>query len=107
MSIVIFAQGFGSALFVALGETIFSTGIKNALPKFAPTVNIQQVIDAGATHYRDVIEEEEITGVALAYCEALNHVFYLITGAGAMVFVFSLGMGWKSVKKAKAVKTEA
>jgi len=107
MSIIMFAQSFGSALFVAFGETILSTGIKNALPKFAPSVNVQQVIEAGATHFREIIKKEDIPGVAWAYSEAINHVFYLVTAAGVMVFVSSLGMGWKNIKEAKVVQPEA
>ena len=107
MSIIIFAQSFGAALSIALGDTIMSTGIKNSLPKYAPSVNIQQVIEAGATHFRDVIKKEDIPGVALAYSEAVNHVFYLVTATGVMVFVFSWGMGWKNIKRAKVLKPEA
>ena len=36
MSIIMFAQSFGSALFVAFGETILSTGIKNATKSAEP-----------------------------------------------------------------------
>ena len=34
-------------------------------------------------------------------------VFYIATGAAVGTFIFSWGMGWKSVKKAKKVEPVA
>jgi len=107
MSIMMVAQTFGGALFITFGQTIFSAGIKTALPKFAPSVNVREVIEAGATHFRDVVKKENLLGVVLAYNEAVNHVFYLVTATGVLVFVFSWGLGWKSVKKQKVIEAEA
>jgi len=40
--------------------------------------------------------------VLQAYSQAIDHVFYLSAGAAAGATLACLGMGWKSIKKAKA-----
>jgi hypothetical protein len=107
MSLVVFSQSFGGALFLAFAQTAFSNGLKDALPKFAPNVSAQAVIAAGATSIREVVSKADLDGVLLAYSHALSHVFYLAMGAAIGCFIFCWGMGWKSVKKAKAEKSEA
>lgn len=107
MSLLIFCQGFGGSLFLSFAQTTFNSGLKDALPHFAPEVNATMIIQAGATGYRKLVSEESLKGVVLAYNQAVNHVFYLSTGACVAVFVFSWGLGWKSVKKAKVVAAEA
>ena len=62
---------------------------------------VQRVIDAGATGFRDVVSRSQAEGVASVYCEAVDRVFYMGTGAAGCAFLVAWGMGWKSVKKGK------
>ena len=107
MSTVVFSQTFGGALFLALAETDFSSSLIKALYTFAPTVNPQAVIEAGALGFREVVSTGDLPGVLLAYNQAVIHTFYLGAGASVATFVFGWGLGWKSVKKPKVVKPEA
>ena len=107
MSVLVFFQTFGSALFLSFAQTTLSSGLKNALPIFAPDVDAQAVIGAGATGFRSVVPAALVPGVVLAYSRAVSDVFYLATGAIAAAFLCSLGMGWRSVKKPKVVVPEA
>lgn len=74
---------------------------------FAPSVSVETVIAAGASAFRDVVPKAELVGVLFAYNQAVQHVFYLAAGAAAATLLFCWGMGWKSVKKVKVVKSEA
>ena len=107
MAIVIFAQIFGGALFLTFAETDFSNGLIKAISTFAPNVSSEAVIAAGASAVRKVVPEPELTGVLLAYNQAVQHTFYLAAGSAAATLVFCWGMGWKSVKKAKVLTPEA
>ncbi len=107
MSLVIFSQTFGGAIFLTFAETVFTDGLIKALSNFAPKINAETVINAGATAVKDVVPESSIAGVLLAYNQAISHVFYLAAGAAVGTFVFCWGMGWKSVKKVKVMKQEA
>jgi hypothetical protein len=107
MSLVMFSQNMGAALFLSFAQTILSTTLTHELPVLAPGVNAQAVIAAGASKFRDVVSKALLPGVLLAYDRAIDRVFYLATGSAVMAFVVCLGMGWKSVKKVKAAEAEA
>jgi hypothetical protein len=106
MSTLIFTQTFSGALFLTFADLIFSNGLETAMPHFAPEVDVQAVIQAGATGFRTIVPAASLHAVLVAYNQAVNHVFYLLTGAGVALLIFSWGMGWKSVKKAKVVAPE-
>jgi hypothetical protein len=106
MSLVIFSQTFGGALFLSFAETVFTNGLVKALSTFAPEVNAEIVINAGATAVSSAVPQSSIAGVLLAYNQAISYVFYLATGAAVATFACCWGMSWKSVKKAKAMMLE-
>lgn len=101
LTLVVFSQTFGGAIFLAFAQTVLNTGLKNYLPKYAPNVNPETVINAGATGFRAVVPQADLPGVALAYNRSVNDIFYLATASAVATFIFCWGMGWKSVKKAK------
>ncbi len=59
------------------------------------------MINAGATAVRSVVNAANLPDVLKAYMVGIDRVFYLGTGAAGAVFLFSWGMGWKSIKKVK------
>jgi hypothetical protein len=105
MSILVFTQTFGGAIFLALAQLIFSDGLIAGLKEHAPNIDPETVITAGATAVRHVISTADLPAVLSAYIVAINRVFYLGTGAAGGLFLFSLGMGWKSLKKEKDIIT--
>jgi hypothetical protein len=105
MALVVFSQVFGGALFLAFAETAFSNSLVAALHKYAPTVDPATVVQAGASNIAHAIPAAELTGVIEAYDLAINHAFYLVTGAAAATLLFCWGMGWHRVDK-KIGKTE-
>lgn len=107
MSLVAFTQTFGGTLFLTFAQTIFNRGLVDGLKRFAPTVNAQAVIDAGASGIRQVVKPDELGGVLEAYNLAINHNFYLAAAAGVATFIFCWGMGWHSVKKKNITTPEA
>jgi len=107
MSLVAFCQTFGGTLFLTFAQTIFSHSLVEGLKKFAPTVDAQAVIAAGASAIRQVVEPDQVEGVVEAYNLGINRNFYLAAGAAVGTFVFCWGMGWHSVKKKEVVTPEA
>lgn len=107
MSIIAFCQTFGGTLFLSFAQTIFSRSLVEGLKKFAPTVNSQAVITAGASAIRQVVKPEEVLGVLEAYNLGINRNFYLAAGGSAGTFVFCWGMGWYHIKKKKVVTPAA
>lgn len=107
MSLIVFFQTMGSSLFISFAQTTFSNGLINALPGFAPGIDVPAIISAGASGFRSVAPPALLRGVLLAYNEAVNHVFYLVAGVAVGAFISGWGMGWKSLKKPKVVVPEA
>ena len=108
MSLVVFFQTFGGALFLAVADTDFTSSLVKALNNISPPVNTEAIIVAGATGFRKILTAENLPPVLEAYNQALVNTFYLGAGGAVAMFIFAWGLGWKSVKKPKvAVKTEA
>ena len=101
MAITIFSQSFGAAVFLSFAETIFINSFRRLIPQYAPSVDGQSVIDAGATGFRKVVSETDLDGVLIAYAKSIDRIFDLAAGMGAGCFVFALGMGWKDLRKKK------
>ncbi|KAK6007776.1 hypothetical protein QM012_004590 [Aureobasidium pullulans] len=104
MSLLIFSQTFGGALFLALAQTVFNTGLASALQKYAPEVAAETVLAAGATGVKNAVSKAVLPQVLQAYSVAVNHVFYLGAGAAAGATIACLGMGMHSIKKAQAAQ---
>ena len=100
MGLLCFFQNLGAAVVLSLAQTVFLNGLYKSLPRFAPSVNVAEVVKAGHTGFRAVVPANLLPAVILAYNQAIDHVFYLVAGAGAAAAVCSLFMGWKSIKKA-------
>ena len=105
MTLLIFGQSFGGALFLALAETVFGRSLVDHLKDHAPTVDPQTVIAVGATAFRKVVKPDQIVGILEAYNFALNDVFFLSAGAAVGTFIFALGMGWVDIRKKEAIDT--
>jgi hypothetical protein len=104
MSIIVFAQTFGGAIWLAVASTTFSSSLKTALAKYAPGISPIVVQTAGATGFRDIVSKGSIEGVIKSYNTAVQHTFYIAMGCAAAYVFTSFGMGWKSVKKEKKVE---
>ncbi|KAL3264037.1 hypothetical protein ABHI18_001178 [Aspergillus niger] len=102
MAFLYFCQNFGGALWLSFASTVFNTGLANLLPIYAPDVSVSEVTSAGVSGMRSVIPHSSLNGVVIAYNDAIQHVFYMVAGTAGAAFVFSWGLGWKSVQKRRA-----
>jgi hypothetical protein len=102
MSLVIFTQTFGGSLALTIAQLIFNSRLKAAIPMFAPTADVERIVNAGATAFSSVVTLEELPGVLNSYAYALNRTFYVAVGASAGTFLFAWGMGWRKVQQKKA-----
>ncbi|RDW59432.1 MFS general substrate transporter-6 [Coleophoma cylindrospora] len=103
-SMVLFAQFFGGAIFLALAETDFTTSLSAALGKFAPGVNSALILEAGATGVREVVSSGQLPGVLLAYNQAIMNAFYL--GAAGAAFASCAGWGMGITQNMRKKKPE-
>lgn len=98
-ALVMFSQTFAGALFLSFSDTIFTNSLKTLIPEYAPSVDPQTIINAGATGFRSALSAAELANVLIAYAKSLDHVFYLTVGMAGGCFLFSWAMGLKNIKK--------
>ncbi|OBR06534.1 Efflux pump [Colletotrichum higginsianum IMI 349063] len=101
MSLVIFTQTFGGSLALTIAQLVFNSCLKEAIPKFAPTANVDAITYAGATGFSSVVTPDELPGVLRSYAYAIDKTFYVALGASAGTFLFAWGMGWRKIQQKK------
>lgn len=106
MAMMTCAQTFGGAIFLAVGQVIFAQTLRQKIPEYAPSANVDEIIAAGATGFRENVSAQNLPGVLAAYAKSVDSVFYLNVALSCAQFVFAWGVGWKSVKKEKQKDSE-
>ncbi|KAL4923695.1 major facilitator superfamily domain-containing protein [Aspergillus undulatus] len=99
MAVLTFSQTFGGSVFLAIASVIFSEGLKDQIPKFAPNVDTPALVAAGATGFRDLVSGDDLVGVVKGYAKAIDWVFYLVAALCVVQFAAAWGMGWGDVRK--------
>lgn len=97
-SLLIFLQTLGGALFVSVGQNVFTNELISNLAKYAPAVNPAIVLEIGATSIQSTIAAADLVGVTLAYNNALTTAFKVATAMVAVGIIGALAIEWKSVK---------
>jgi hypothetical protein len=72
-AVLVFAQFFGGALFLAFADADFANSLGPALHKYAPGVNETMIVVVGAAGLRDAVTSQQLPGVLMAYNEAIMH----------------------------------
>lgn len=101
-SVLAFSMYLGGAVFVSAGNNVMNGGLVKYLHQMAPNVNPDIIVNAGATHFRNVVDKADLPSVLLAYNHAITRTFYIAAASASCAAVAASGMGWVSVKKVKA-----
>ena len=102
-AIVIFLQTLGGALFVSVGQNIFTNELAKGLASAAHGVDASIVLRIGATSLKNAISPEFLPGVIMAYNKAITHTFYVGVAMSCLTIIGSVLMEWKSVKGKQTV----
>ncbi|TGO46484.1 hypothetical protein BCON_0322g00130 [Botryotinia convoluta] len=96
---VVASQSFGGAVFVSVGNTILQNQLKASYASGKlPGINIQAVLDAGATGFRSVVDADQLPALLEVYNGALQKVFIAAIPVTGLAFISSLFLEWKSVR---------
>jgi len=102
VSLMFFMQGIGGAIFVSIGQTVFTQSLISKLSNVADiTVSPAAIVRTGATELRNIVPAQYLRLVLVAYNAALSDVFKVGVGCAAASIIGGLTMEWKSVKAAK------
>lgn len=92
------AQSLGAAIFVAVGNTIFVDSLLGGAKGVnIPGVDLQQIIDAGATEFRVLVPEVYLPALLKVYNTSLQKLFLSLAPLAALSVVVSCFLGWKRI----------
>ncbi|KAJ7123207.1 MFS transporter [Mycena epipterygia] len=97
-SLIMFMQTLGGALFVSVGQNVFTNKLAAGLASQVPGVNSEIVLSAGATSLRNSIDAQYLPAVLSVYNQALVSAWYVSVAMACLSLVGALAMEWKSVK---------
>jgi len=106
-AMAIFFNSLGGAISISIAQNIFSNGLKEHIPKYAPEVNAEVVINAGATFLRQAVSLQSLPGVIKAYMLALSDAFVIAIAFGGLATICACCVEWKSVKGKKITAAAA
>lgn len=97
-SVIIFVQTLGGALFVSIGQNVFTNKLVEGLAAYAPNIDPLIILSTGATSIQSDIAKDVLPAVTLAYNNALTQSFLVAAVMAATTIIGSLAIEWKSVK---------
>jgi hypothetical protein len=97
-AMMFFSQQLGGAVFLAVGQNLFSRKLLKQLSGIAG-LDAQAIINTGATELRKMVPASEIDTVIGAYSYSLTRVFILAAALSACMILGALCQEWRSIKK--------
>lgn len=97
-ALMMFSQTLGGALFVSVGQNVFTNQLVKNLTKRVPELGAAFILKIGATDLKSQVPSASLPGVLIAYNDALVQTWYV---ALALAILSGLGCSvvqWKSVK---------
>ena len=105
VSLIMFCMQFGGAVFISVGQNVFTNELVKGLIGI-PGLDTKMVVDTGATELRGAVPKELLGRVLQAYNGALVKCYEVALAMACLSILGSVAMEWKSVKKDKKKKGE-
>ncbi|KAI5866502.1 putative efflux pump [Durotheca rogersii] len=97
-AVLVFVQTMGGALFVSVGQTVFTNKLVSELAARLPSLDLSALRNGGVTEVLRLVPPESLSTVILSYSNALTATFLVATGLVAFTVFGSAAIEWKSVK---------
>ena len=98
IALIMFCQQLGGALFVSIGQNVFSNELIKGLGRISG-INPATVVKTGATEIKNVVAVGSFNEVLVAYNGALTKTFTASVVMAALSLIGALCMEWKNIKK--------
>jgi MFS family permease len=99
LSVILFAQNFGPALFVAVAQTIFTNQLSTNLKGLGIVLSPGEIEKLGLTDIKKAISPSLWEGALDSIDKSLVQTWYLVIGLTCVSMIGSLSMEWRSVKE--------
>jgi len=98
VGIVVFFGMFGSAVTLAIANTIFGEVLRHSLTNKLPADLAHRVFQAGAIGFRNIVHGDDLKLAIESYVGANNHVFYFVGGFSILSAFTALFLGWQDIR---------
>ncbi|KAI4937665.1 hypothetical protein J4E85_000100 [Alternaria conjuncta] len=98
MAMIFFLNQQGGAIFLAVGQNLFSTQLVKQLSGNSK-LDTELIINTGATDLRKVVSANEIDTVVSAYSYSITRTFLLAAALSACTIIGALMVEWRSIKE--------
>jgi len=96
-AVMTFFQSFGGAIFVSVGQNVFTTQLLRALREHVPHIRAEIIMEAGSTGFRNIVPEDLVLQVESAYNTAVQACFYVAVAVSAASIIGVVCTEWKSI----------
>ncbi|CAN9079477.1 unnamed protein product [Alternaria sp. RS040] len=97
-ALIMFSQTLGGAVFISVGQNIFTNQLIKHLAAAVPEIRSDFVLSIGVTELQSSIPSDYIPGVLAAYNQALTETFYVSLATAVFSIVGSSVIEWRSMK---------
>ena len=105
-ALMVFVQNLGGTIFASASNNVFVTELVNDLARLLPDLDSQTVLSAGATGFKEVVEEAEYPVVLVAYNSAVMKVFQVGLILACLCAVGVAGVEWRRAQTKKDTPTK-
>ncbi|KAG9519430.1 MFS transporter, partial [Aureobasidium melanogenum] len=99
LSIILFAEQFGAALFVSAAQNVFQNRLVDNLHTSVPSLNATSIGTAGLSDLRDLVAPADMMNVLVAVDRSVAQTWYMAVALAGMTILGSATMDWRSVKE--------
>jgi len=110
VALMFFFQGLGGAIFVSVGQNVFTQSLIKKLSESLGSIaeiTPAMIVGTGATDLRHIVPARYLPEVLIAYNAALSDTMKVGVACAAASIIGGLTMEWKSVKAFKKATQEA
>ncbi|KAF8544715.1 major facilitator superfamily domain-containing protein [Trichophaea hybrida] len=100
-AIIVFFQTLGGALFISVGQNVFSNKLVEGIVARIPDMDPARILETGATSLTKTFSGSQLPLILEAYNRAITQSFYAAVAMAVVAFFGGLGMEWVSVKGKK------
>lgn len=106
-ALIMFLQTLGQAIFVSVGESVFTNKLLEGLTRTIDGLDAAMVINAGATALRSAVPADQLSRVLEEYNDALTQTWRISVALASFSIIGAVVVEWKSVKGNKQAKAAA
>jgi hypothetical protein len=105
VSMMFFAQSLGGAVFVCIGQSLFTNYLSSNLTRL-PGIDVETLLSVGTTDIVTIVPPNQLSAVLDVYNAGLREAFIVALAVSCLSIVPALGIEWKSTR-ATAPKNSA